>query len=921
MRPRAGCVFGYRRAVDSEERTLYDGGSAPTLEPTASDEARPTPLRVGRFYIFRPIAEGGMGQVLLAYDDTLNRKLAIKLWRPQASRGDDLRGRMLREAQALARLSHPNVVQVYEVGDHRDLLYLAMEYVEGRTLREWARQDRPELPQILERYLQAGEGLAAAHRAGVLHRDFKPDNAIVGDDGRVRVLDFGLARADSNTAEPTGPRPTVDAVFTAQDGLDNPITRAGSVLGTPAYMPPEQLAGHDTDARSDLYSFCVALWEALHGLRPFAGKTVSELAVAIQAQRPRESKRPVPGWLRAALLRGLAPGPDARWPSMDALLRTLSAGARRRRRRIIAAAGVGLLAVLAVGVGVFMAARAREVASCEARGAAIDEVWSPDARATVRSALLASGQGFAAHTADRVDTLLDEYVSTWSKGQVDTCRRAQVEHSWEPALAERADACLDDRRLELAGLVGVLREADGAATRRAIEAATALPPIDLCLDQGALERRPQLPREPEARAEAVAIRSELARVRSLESTGRFTDSLPLAEALITRADALAWPPLRAEARLLAAGAAAYLGDRDTARTEARLEDALFLALDAGHDALATQTALELIDFTGLMLLRPRDGERWARLARSLLPRLGAEAPPLAADLECLAGELDKIQSRFDLAGAAFERCHAARIAAYGQGHPSVARALGNLASLASLRNQQSEARDLLRRALAILEPAYGPDHPTIARYLGDLGEALVRTGDTAAAQPVLERALAIDTQVFGPDHERVGSDHYALGELFLAAGKPADAKQHLRRALALFEGVPSMGRPMQIAVLGHLSSVHRELGELDDALTTTRQALALYEAALGPGHASLIPVIVELAEIQVARRATDEARRAIARADDLLKDSSNPSLAPTLTTLAELKRQLGDPAAAERDLARARALSEAPGDPAPARTH
>ena len=161
--------------MDSETKTLFDGGSAATIERMASGEASsPTPLRVGRYFISRQIAEGGMGRVLLGYDETLSRKLAIKLWRPQASRGEDLRARMLREAQALARLSHPNVVHVYEVGDHRDLLYLAMEYVEGRTLREWVKQDRPELPRIVERYVQAGQGLAAAHRAGVLHRDFKP---------------------------------------------------------------------------------------------------------------------------------------------------------------------------------------------------------------------------------------------------------------------------------------------------------------------------------------------------------------------------------------------------------------------------------------------------------------------------------------------------------------------------------------------------------------------------------------------------------------------------------------------------------------------------------------------------------------------------------------------------------------------------
>lgn len=882
------------RVVESEAKTQFDGGSAATLEPTeAADDTSPTPLRVGRYFIFRQIAEGGMGRVLLGYDETLNRKLAIKLWRPQASRGEDLRARMLREAQALARLSHPNVVHVYEVGDHRDLLYLAMEYVEGRTLREWVKQDRPELPRLVERYVQAGQGLAAAHRAGVLHRDFKPDNAVVGDDGRVRVLDFGLARADSSLSESAVTRSQDDLQLLTRDGFDQPITRAGSMLGTPVYMSPEQLTGGDTDARSDIYSFCVALWEAVYGQRPFAGANAAELAAAIDAQRPREPRRAVPGWLRSALLRGLARAPELRWATMEDLLATLVAGARRRRMRVGLAVGLGLAALLAAGVAWVAGGRAREVATCVARGAEIDELWNPQTRAELRTGLLGSRQAFAVQTADRVDALLSAYVDTWSKGQVDACRRVRVEHSWEPAVGERAELCLGDRRLELAGLVEVLREADGAMVRQAVEAAASLPAIDLCLDVDALARRPQPPREPEAQAEAAQLRRELARANSLAATGRYADSFPQAEAVIARADALGWPSLRAEARLVAGSAAASLGDRDTAKVTRYFEDALFLALDAGHDATATEAALALAGFAGLTLLRPAEGERWARLARSLLLRLGAEGRSLAADLECSVAELDKIQRRFAAAGAAFDRCYNARIVAHGLDHPSVALALADRASLASIQEDPAAARDLLRRALASLEPALGSDHPTIARVLGNLGDELASLGENVEAEASLRRALTIDTQVFGEAHERVGSDHYSLGQLYLRMGRNEDAKLHLGRAATLFEGVPGMGRPMRIAALSDLVLAYQGLGELDEALATVRTCIELYEGAVGSAHASLMPLIFSLAEIHVARGETDDAARALARAQQMIDSKPVAEVDPEDTRhLAELRAQL-----------------------------
>ncbi|MFO7564074.1 MAG: AAA family ATPase, partial [Enhygromyxa sp.] len=287
------------------------------------------PTQIGRFAVLGKLGQGGMGVVFLGHDGELERKVAIKLLRSNAARTIGVR-RLIREAQGLARLSHPNVIQVHEIGEHQGSMFVAMEYVEGSTLRDWLDAERQPWRRALEVLRQAGRGLEAAHAAGLVHRDFKPGNVMVGDDGRARVLDFGLARASNSTSEEprsqATPPPAKGLAETFGDsgvfeGL-SALTRSGAVLGTPAYMAPEQIQGHPCDALSDQFSFCVTAYEALFGRRPFAGETFVELAaqVASSTIEPIPADSPVPLRLQEAVLRGLSLDPTRRWPSMAALL-------------------------------------------------------------------------------------------------------------------------------------------------------------------------------------------------------------------------------------------------------------------------------------------------------------------------------------------------------------------------------------------------------------------------------------------------------------------------------------------------------------------------------------------------------------------------------------------------------------------------
>ncbi|MEZ4452890.1 MAG: serine/threonine-protein kinase [Nannocystaceae bacterium] len=286
--------------------------AAPTISGDDSEEAPEgarLAARLGHFALLRKLGEGGMGSVYAAYDEDLDRRVAIKILHATGART-----RLLREAQALARLSHPNVIQVYAVDVADAQIYIAMEYVAGQNLKEWVDGEPRPWQSIVATFIQAGRGLEAAHSVGLIHRDFKPENVLVGDDGRVRVADFGLAARRHEIEDLTSGPPLA---------FEGDLTRTGALMGTPAYMSPEQLQGAPLTAASDLFSFCVALYCCLFGAHPFAGDTflTRSASVIAGAVRPPPPSA-VPATLSSALIRGLAVQPGDR-PTIRELLREL----------------------------------------------------------------------------------------------------------------------------------------------------------------------------------------------------------------------------------------------------------------------------------------------------------------------------------------------------------------------------------------------------------------------------------------------------------------------------------------------------------------------------------------------------------------------------------------------------------------------
>ena len=287
------------------------------------------PRRIGRYLVIRQIGKGGMGMVYAGYDEELDRKVAIKLLHPAQQGDSQSRARIIREAQSLARVSAPNVVHVYEVGEFSGQLYIIMEFVNGTTLTKWQTEQRRSTREILRMYCAAGQGLLDAHDAGLIHRDFKPDNVLLGNDGRPRVADFGLARMQNPAgglgSDLTAKYKSMNPLASSNPEL-NSLTQTGTLMGTPLYMSPEQHLGEPADGRSDQFSFCVALYEALYRQLPYEGTTLQALAInTVKGKiRPRPAGSNVPAPVHEALMRGLSKTSDKRFPSMRELLAALA---------------------------------------------------------------------------------------------------------------------------------------------------------------------------------------------------------------------------------------------------------------------------------------------------------------------------------------------------------------------------------------------------------------------------------------------------------------------------------------------------------------------------------------------------------------------------------------------------------------------
>jgi tetratricopeptide (TPR) repeat protein/predicted Ser/Thr protein kinase len=775
--------------------------------------------KLGRYVVVESLGQGGMGRVVRAYDPKLRREVALKLLRT----GSDVaaRARILREAQAMAMLTHPGLVGVHDVDTHDGQPFIAMELVEGTTLRAWWEASPRSWRAIVRAFVEAGRGLSAAHAVGLVHRDFKPENVLVGSDGRVRVTDFGLARGALGVpSQPTGGVDLVD---------DEALTVAGSVMGTPAYMPPEQHAGAAVDARSDQYAFCVSLWEALHGRRPFTGKGVQELADAKAALAIVDdpSGRSAPRFLRRVLLRGLSPRPEDRFASMDALLEALEHDPTSRR------VGVGIAAlVLVLGVGWGATAswrRARAIEACERDAASLGEVWTDTRREEVRAAFAATGVPYAGDAVERAIPWLDRYAEEWSSLQGPTCRleRGLDEGDLHPYRAE----CLQQGRLAFEGLVAALSSAEADDVRRAVTSAAKLPRLQQCLDDAWLGRAHAEAQESD---EAKAVRQTLAEASAASAAGRYDRASELANAGMKRALEQGDVALVARAHDTVGMVAQQRGEYDLAQSE--LEAAFSMAGAAGMDFVALDAAERLAFVVGDVKAEHDAGLAWGRVSTMLLERLQATDDPVAASVHNTVGGVHQARGALPEALSHYERALEIAERVLGPDHPEVPKALTNIATVYLEQGDYERSLPFFQRALASYETVLGPRHPELITVLNNFGNLRSQRGEVDEALALFDRAL---TSAEDGRPAMLGNLHHNRGSALSRAGRTEEALESFLRGLAMWQEHLGPAHPNVGLALGAIASVHSTRGEYEDALAREERALALLETAHGREHPSV----------------------------------------------------------------------------------
>jgi len=850
-----------RGEADTEQGPARVPGPTPVAQ---QDDSAPT---LERFTLLDCLGDGGVGTLYSAYDPKLDRKIALRVLHARGAKvTDDTRDqRMVAEARAMAKLSHPNVVTVFEVGDaggEVEGIYVAMEYVDGVTLRRWVDEQEPTWTAIVSAYVAAGRGLAAVHEAGLVHRDFKPDSVIVDGQGGVRVMDVG-----------------VDAV-----------------VGTAGDMAPEQLRGEAAGPKSDQYAFCAALYEALWGARP------SEDSGALS---PPASE--VPGDIRAAVLQGLARDPESRWSSMQALLDVLGRdrGVSRTRWAMLGV-GVTLAAFAAIGGYTWHAARAER---CSGAAEQLAGVWGQDQRSEVEAAMKGvrvqgAPVSYAARVWERSASELDAYADAWTAMHTEACEATVLRQEQSVASMDLRMTCLHQAKLDLKAVVQILATADAEVMTRAHTVIGGLTDLGRCADEEALLAAVEPPREQDAAAVDTAL-ALVAESRATRLAGRYAEALERVESAKDAVRGVDYPPLAIELGLAEGHALDSLGKKKEA------ELALVLVLQL---ATARQQWAEMQRTASLLLYVVGSGQKRMDEAlsryRMLAERLAVKGT--ASEFRFLnnLGNILKEQGKYPEAEATHRRLLALREEALGPEHVNVIATRNNLANVLQEQGKLEEAEAQHRHALGLRERILGPDHPHVALSRNNLGIVLFLQGKYKESEAENRQALALRAKVLGPEHpfvayshgnlavvlqiqgkqkeaetqlrqvaslleQQLGADHLDvatarsnLGTVLYSQGKHAEAEAEYRASLALRESQLEPGHPLLAASLSNVGNALYTRGNYADAETHHRRALESRINALGPEHADVATSHSNLGGVLRAQGRRDEAeaehRRALA---------------------------------------------------------
>ncbi len=890
-----------RALVAHAIRLRSDLGAPASAGALASSAAEPGE-KVDRYLLLHPLGAGAMGRTFAAYDPKLDRKVCLKLLHPSED-VEEAAERLFAEAKAMARLSHPNVVALYDAGRQGDQLYVSMELVEGPTLAAWLAAAPRSAREVLERFLQAGEGLAAAHEAGLLHRDFKPENVLVDRAGRAKVGDFGLATRAGQDAQPA------------------------ELRGTPFYMAPELRRGEPADARADQYAFCVALDEALRRAAPPTRWTGEARA------------------LRRAVQRGLSGEPHQRFPTQSALLAQLrKATLLGRRARLLAA-----LPPLALGAAALLVLRAQQAQSpaCAAE-AQLAAVWQPARTQQRHRGFLATGAPYAEEAWVASEKALVAWVAQWKDQTREACSKGA---------SGPEEACLREALRDFEPVLLRLETPDPQWLARGGQVTPALPEVRVCADRRALALRQLQPADPALRARVDALREKLREARVALGLAPAEGQLNGLQALAAQAAQVTYRPVQAEAlRLLAQGqleAGRYDAALETLRRTVRAARA------GGHDLVEAQAWIDTTRVLGQELTRLPEADEAELSARAVLERMG-ELPELLLPLERAVTVTRIKQSRLEDAGAHAKQALALAHLLHGDRHPEVARSLDRLAQVERRAGAQAVARDHAKEAYALSRATLGEHHPTTLAILNNLAGFSMQAGELPLALEQMREVLAGSVARNGERHPAVARQRTNLGQVLELLGRFEEALAEHRAARAALEAslgashpevaVPLLNEASALLQLGRAAEakplierceqirvgalgeadpesaealcVHGQvlhaLGELRPAAQLAERALRAFDQSLGPGNPRSAETLLLLGELALAQGRAGEAVAPLERAAKLTEQGAplEHALVAFALARAEWARAPGDPAARARAAALAKAaLAELPERP------
>ena len=819
--------------------------------------------RIGRFVLEETIGTGAMGVVYRAHDPELDRKVAIKVHAYRSALAVANDERLRREAQALARLNHPHVVAVYEAGSHEDTTYVAMELVDGCTLAEWL-EEAHAFGEIVDVFAQVARGLSAAHGAGLVHRDIKPRNVFVSASGTAKVGDFGLVRAEA----------------TAHGGVpaDLSISLSGShaLVGTPAYMAPEQLRGEAATAASDQFSFCVMLHEAIYGVRPYVGETVGELAAVMarglcplpaRIASPHDRVWRVPRRVRSVLERGLSVDPARRFASIDALLAALVP----RARTWLPAAGIAVVAAAALAVLALSRAES-PVAACEIETPTAARVFGADRIGLVAFGIATSdpaARGFA----DIAARDLSHYADGWRATSSAVCL-ATASGQQRTELGERQRACLERRALAADQLMTDLVRVDGDAIARTVDAIAGLEPVEVCA-------QPQLEAQEPPLAEHIlwveALQRQLDHVNAARILGK-NDLRPAMERVLGEARRMRYNPLLARSLFIAADFA------ETADARAvMLREAAVAAGKARDDRLLALILIDLAYTVAIDQARPADGHDLLLAAEATLARAGDDRAVRWTLATNQAG-IYELQGR---TGDAVSTLRDLLTDTRGIAITHVAGAHNNLAGYLNAIGELDEAEVNFQAALEIFRQLAGggDQHPSAVMVLINLAMQENDRENYTASSAYLERARAAAKIVLPPGHDYIGAIQDMLGSNATARDRYVEAVEHHRRAYEHFRSTRGAEHLRTGMALGNLGNVESYMKDHRNAIAHLAESVQIIARATTPTHRTTLQTRINygkalgVAGDRTAARRELEAGIAGLPADDPFATMARESLA------------------------------------------